>query len=57
MSYPRIRRFVVLLLGLVVTAGCVGVSADGHAASVAAVPAATVYSYPGRSHAAPRLRL
>ena len=40
MSYPRIRRFVVLLLSLVVTAGCVGVSADGHAASVAAVPAA-----------------
>ena len=46
MSYPRIRRLVVLLLGLAVTAGCVGVSADRHAASVAVVPSVTVTPTP-----------
>ena len=46
MSYPRIGRFVVLLLGLAVTAGCVGVSADRHAASAAVAPAVTVTPTP-----------
>jgi hypothetical protein len=46
MSYPRIRRFVVLLLSLLMTASCVGVSADRHTASVAAVPAVTATPTP-----------
>jgi hypothetical protein len=46
MSYPHIRSFVALLLGLTVTGGCVAVSADRHATSEAVVPSVTATPTP-----------